>query len=142
MTSVHPFFYSGNLKKFTDELIYIPYFVLGEPDVENDEALEGMRHFCITQGVINADKVIVQSENMKKAYVKILTDFMKEHSGEDTRKYWEKKILGLGSPKMDKVMAARKENVDVPKEWLKIIEKPDGSWKKIVFYNTRCVKGV
>ena len=136
VTSVHPFFYSGNLKKFTDELIYIPYFVLGEPDVENDEALEGMKHFCITQGVINADKVIVQSENMKKAYVKILTDFMKEHSGEDTRKYWEKKILGLGSPKMDKVMAARKEDVDVPEEWLKVIEKPDGSWKKIILYNT------
>lgn len=25
VTSVHPFFYSDNLKKFTDELIYIPY---------------------------------------------------------------------------------------------------------------------
>ena len=110
--------------------------MLGEPDVENDEALEGMKHFCITQGVINADKVIVQSENMKKAYVKILTDFMKEHSGEDTRKYWEKKILGLGAPKMDKVMATRKEDVVVPEEWLRVIEKPDGSWKKIILYNT------
>nr|MCR5237068.1 hypothetical protein [Lachnospiraceae bacterium] len=26
VTSVHPFFYSKNLKEFTDELIYIPYF--------------------------------------------------------------------------------------------------------------------
>lgn len=136
VTSVHPFFYSGNLKKFTEKLIYVPYFILAEPDADNEEVLEGMKHFCITTGVINADQVIVQSENMRKAYVKILTDFMKEHSGEDTKEYWEKKILGLGSPKVDKVMAVRKESVTVPDEWLKVIEKPDGSWKKIIFYNT------
>ncbi len=136
VTSVHPFFYSGNLKKFTDKLVYIPYFVLGEIDPENVDAVEGIKHFCITQGVINADKVIVQSEDMKKIYVNVLTDFMKEHTGEDTRKYWEEKILGLGSPKLDKVLSTRKEDVVVPEEWLKVIEKPDGSWKKIIFYNT------
>lgn len=136
VTSVHPFFYSGNLKKFTDKLVYVPYFVLEEPDVGNEAALEGMKHFCITTGVINADQVIVQSENMKKAYVKILTEFMKEYSGGNTKDYWEKKILGLGSPKLDKVMATRKEDVTVPEEWLKVIRKRDGSWKKIIFYNT------
>ncbi len=136
VTSVHPFFYSGNLKKFTDKLIYIPYFILREPDVDNEEALEKMKHFCITTGVINADQVIVQSENMKKAYVKILTKFMKEHSGENTKEYWEKKILGLGSPKLDKVAATKKEDVTVPEEWLKVIEKPDGKHKKIILYNT------
>ena len=26
--------------------------------------------------------------------------------------------------------------MEIPQEWLKIIEKPDGSWKKIIFYNT------
>lgn len=136
VTSVHPFFYSKNLKKFTDKLIYIPYFILGEIAPENQTAVENMKHFCITPGVFHADKIIVQSENMKKIYVNVLTDFMKEQSGKDIREYWEKKILGLGSPKMDKVMAAKKENVSVPKEWLKVIEKEDGSWKKIVFYNT------
>ena len=30
--------------------------------------------------------------------------------GEHTRGYWEEKILGLGSPKIDKVMATRKED--------------------------------
>lgn len=136
VTSVHPFFYSVNLKKFTNKLIYIPYFILREPDVDNEEALEKMKHFCITTGVINADQVIVQSENMKKAYVKILTKFMKEHSGENTKEYWDKKILGLGSPKLDKVTATRKEDVTMPEEWLKVIEKPDGRQKKIILYNT------
>lgn len=136
VTSVHPFFYSGNLKKFTDQLIYIPYFILGEIDPDNEADVEGMKHFCITQGIINADKAIVQSENMKKIYVNVLTDFMKEHSGGDTRKYWEEKILGLGSPKMDKVLTTKKEDVSVPKEWRNVIEKEDGNWKKIIFYNT------
>ena len=52
------------------------------------------------------------------------------------KEYWEAKILGLGSPKVDKVFSTRKENAEAPKEWLKVIEKPDGSWKKIIFYNT------
>ena len=49
----------------------------------------------------NADKVIVQSEDMRQVYIKVL---MKE-SGDCSaaaRKYWENKILGLGSPKYDK----------------------------------------
>ena len=30
----------------------------------------------------------------------------------------------------------KKEELEIPEEWLKIIQKPDGSWKKIIFYNT------
>jgi len=136
VTSVHPFFYSENLKKFTNRLVYIPYFILEEPNLDREEEMEAIRNFCIVSGVFHADKVIVQSENMKKAYVKVLTDFMKENSGKDTREYWEKKILGLGSPKIEKIAAVRKEDVAVPGEWLKVIERADGSWKKIIFYNT------
>ena len=132
VTSVDPFFYSKNLKNFTDKLIYIPYFVLGEIDPENEEALKGLEHFCVVQGVINADKVVVQSENMRQAYINILT----KQTGEDKRKYWEDKILGLGSPKMDKVLSTRREDVSIPEEWRKIIEKSDKSFKKIIFYNT------
>lgn len=136
VTSVHPFFYSDNLKKFTDELIYIPYFVLEEVDSDDEEGLEEIEHFCVTPGVFHADRVIVQSEEMKKAYVKVLTRLVKGQSGKDTKEYWEKKILGLGSPKMDRIMSVRKEDVAVPEKWRKIIEKPDGSRKKIIFYNT------
>ena len=52
------------------------------------------------------------------------------------RNYLEEKFLGLGSPKFDKVQNTRKEDLEIPEEWLRIIEKPDGSWKKIIFYNT------
>lgn len=52
------------------------------------------------------------------------------------RKYLEQKILGLGSPKIDKALNTKKEDLEIPEEWMKVIQKPDGSWKKIIFYNT------
>lgn len=134
VTSVHPFFYSNNLKQFTEQLIYIPYFVLGEIKPDNKEAVEGMQHFCTVPGVFNADKVIVQSEDMRKIYVNVLTDATKDLGWD--RAYWEDKILGLGSPKMDKVASTQKEDLQIPEEWLKVIRKPDGSYKKIILYNT------
>ncbi|MBD5451078.1 MAG: hypothetical protein HDR25_00400 [Lachnospiraceae bacterium] len=135
VTSVPTRFFSDNLKKHTDKLVYIPYFILGEIKPDEDEKIEGMKHFCTTPGVFNADKVIVQSEDMKQVYIKVLLDATENHS-EGARKYWDDKILGLGSPKIDKVLNTKKEDLEVPQEWLKIIEKPDGSWKKIIFYNT------
>lgn len=134
VTSVHPAFYSKNLKQFTRKLVYIPYFILGEIDPKNPQAVKNIEHFCLLPGVLNADRVIVQSESMRKAYIQVLTKATKEQELE--KKYWEERILGLGSPKVDKVLNTRKEDLEIPKEWRKVIEKGDGSWKKIVFYNT------
>ncbi len=135
VTSVPPFFFSENLKKYTDKLVYIPYFVLSEIKPDEYGKIEGMKHFCTTPGVFNADKVIVQSEDMKQVYIKVLLDATNNHT-EAARKYWDEKILGLGSPKIDKVQNTKKEDLEIPQEWLKVIRKPDGSWKKIIFYNT------
>lgn len=132
VTSVHPFFYSDNLKKYTDKLIYIPYFVMGEVSPDNEATVESKKHYCMTPGVLNADKVIVESEDVRQIYIKALTKEM----GAASRSKWEEKILGLGSPKFDKVINTKKEDLEIPEEWLKIIQKPDGSWKKIIFYNT------
>lgn len=132
VTSVHPNFYSSKLKSYTESLVYIPYFILGEVEPDDEKAVENMEHFCKTAAVLNAHKVIVQSEKMKQVYVNVLTKWQGEH----TRAKWEEKILGLGSPKVDKVLNTKKEDLEIPTEWLRIIEKPDGSWKKIIFYNT------
>ncbi len=139
VTSVHPAFYCRELKKYTEQLVYVPYFVLQEIDPDNQVAIDEMKHFITTPGVIYADKVIVQSENMKKIYVNEYLKFAKANGlgGKHTdRAYQEKRILGLGSPKIDKVLRTRKEDLEIPEEWMKIIRKPDGSWKKIIFYNT------
>ena len=132
VTSVHPKFYSSYLKDQTDELIYIPYFVLAEIEPEDEAAIEASKHFFIVPAVMNAHKVIVQSEKMRQVYINALT----KQFGEKSRFIWEGKILGHGSPKFDKVLNTKKEDVEIPEEWLKIIEKPDGSHKKIIFYNT------
>ena len=132
VTSVDPRFYSTELKKRTDILVYIPYFVLGEVDPENEQAVEGMAHFCTVSGVLNADRVIVQSEDMRKVYINVLT----KACGEETRKHWEDTILGIGSPKYDKVHGTKKDELSIPEKWLEIIRKPDGEWKKIILYNT------
>lgn len=132
VTSVHPFFYTKNLKQFTQMLVYIPYFVLSEISPDNEQRVKAMEHFCTLPGVFYADRTIVQSENMRTIYINVLT----ETFGADSRRTWETKILGLGSPKMDKVLNTGREDIEIPEDWLKIIQKPDGSYKKIVFYNT------
>ena len=45
-------------KKYTDKLIYIPYFILNEIEPDEDEKIAGMQHFCTVSGVFNADQVI------------------------------------------------------------------------------------
>lgn len=138
VTCVHPDYFSGNLKKYTEELIYIPYFVLQEIEPEDQLSIDTMKHFVWCPGVINADKVIVQSEKMKQIYV---NEYLKAakmcglQGCHVDRNYLDKKFLGLGSPKLEKVKNTRKEDLEIPEEWLRMIRKPDGGKKKIVFYN-------
>ncbi len=139
VTSIHPRFYSKNLKKYTDKLIYLPYFVLGKINVDDQDVVESRKHFCFLPGIINADLVIVESEDIKRMYVNEFVKAAKESglTGKYLeRKYLEQKIQGLGSPKYDRVLRTKRKKVEVPANWLKIIKKPDGTKKRIVFYNT------
>ena len=139
VTSVHPQFFSQNLKQYTDTLVYIPYFVLNEVDPNNEQMVEKIKHFCFMPGIINADKVIVQSEEMKQIYVSEYLKAAKAHGLQGRhldRAYLEQKFMGLGSPKYDRVLSTQREELDIPQEWLKVIEKPDGGRKKIIMYNT------
>lgn len=132
VTSVHPFFYSTNLKKYTDKLVYIPYFILNEVDPNDVQAVRTVEHFVTAPGVIHADQVIVQSEAMRQIYIDVLT----KHGGEKSRLVWEKRVLGIGSPKMDKVRASKAEDFNIPVEWKDCIYNEDGSHKRVIFYNT------
>lgn len=132
VTSVHPDFYASKLKDLTDKLVYIPYFVLEEFDPKDRERVRAMEHFCTTPGVLYAHQVVVQSETMRQIYVDVLV----RYTGEHTRRLWKGKILGIGSPKVDKALNASAERPDIPEDWLNIIRRADGTWKKIIFYNT------
>ena len=131
VTSVVPDFYSDKLRKYTDELVYIPYFILGDIDPSNEEAVEGVEHFITVPAVYNAHRVIVQSEDWKKVYVKVMT----KYTGKENKAYWEAKIEGSGSPKVDRVLNLKETDFILPEEWKAVTTKPDGSRKKIIFYN-------
>lgn len=136
VTTVEPYFYSDNLKNFTDKLVYIPYFISGDIEPDNQEQVEKMRHFCVLPGTVNADKVIVESENIRQIYINEFLRAAKMQNVDLGRKELEQKILGLGSPKVDKVLNTKVEDLSIPEEWMKVIQKPDGSRKKVIFYNT------
>ena len=128
--SVHTYFYSSNLKQYTEKLVYIPPFVLEDFTKDNHCEYFNMQYYCNVPGVVNADKVMVQSENMKQLYIEKLTEF----AGEETRTIWENKIVGIGSPKQDKQSVSSKEKVILSERWKKVIKKEDGTDKKILLY--------
>ena len=45
-TSVHPFFYTRNLKKYTDKLVYIPWFTMHNCDTDDGKMYQTMDYFC------------------------------------------------------------------------------------------------
>lgn len=127
VTTVHPDYYSKKLKGYTDLLCYIPYFVSQETLTEN---------FCTAPGVRRADRVFVQSEEVRDFYIRVLRDLGKKHNCAGIFGNLEEKIVASGSPKFDKVFDSKPENYTLPDEWRKLIENPDGSLKKIVLYCT------
>ena len=131
VVSVDSFFYAEKLINYTDQLIYIPYFVVDEIESWNERALENAKAFINVPGVFYADKVIVQSENMRQVYIDTLTEF----AGEDTKTIWEEKILGPCAPMKDQVAADKKESLPIPAEWQEMIRKSDGSAKKVILYH-------
>ena len=95
--SVDPFFYSEKLKQYTNKLVYIPWFVTDEINPEKPEdgkAFYNMRYYVTVPGIIHADCTIVQSEEMKKAYLAKLSRFIEK---KDVLERLEKKIIGAGS---------------------------------------------
>lgn len=128
VTSVHPDFYTSKLCMYTDLLVYIPYFIAVDDYVED--------HFCITQGVLKAHKVVVQSEKVRRTYIKELRKFEKENNCKGALGDIEGKILALGSPKLDKAESLNKSDYELPDEWKKILYAANGSMKKVILYNT------
>lgn len=123
VTSVHPGFYARRLKKLTDCLVYVPYFVHMEtPDVRT----------LVTPGVRCSNLTIVQSENIRRYYIDRL---LQESSAEEvTLRTAEEKIIALGSPKMDKIVNTGKEDYPLLEEWKTFMESADSD-RKIILYN-------
>ena len=87
-SSIHPAFYSKNLRHYTDKLTYIPWFINDEPLPSDERSQKSMEHYISVPGVVYADEVIVSNEDIRKAYI----DFLTEWAGEDTASFWENKL--------------------------------------------------
>jgi len=86
--SVPETFYSLNLRKYTDELVYISPFTVEEYTKSNEREYSNMRYYVTMPGVVYADRILVQSEALKQIYIERLTEF----AGEATRNVWEKRV--------------------------------------------------
>lgn len=86
--SIDPAFYSSNIVKYTDELIYVPCFK--EDDFMADDvcSVANMREYVSTPVMVNADIIKVQSSTMRDRYIEHLTGW----AGDSTRAIWEEKI--------------------------------------------------
>ena len=133
VTRVHPSFFSKRLMNFTNMLVYVPYFVaLGKTS----------KQFCLCAGTIYADKVILQSEVDRQNYIDVLGEWVKESGIGSNHPLWHKlsniedKFIVLGSPKFDKAKNLSSSDLQVPVEWLNLIESPQKR-KSVILYNTR-----
>ncbi len=107
VTTVHPRFYSSNLKKYTETLVYVPYF---------STAGKMGEAFNLCPAYIHADYIVIQNKEHRQFYHEAIPD---------------KKFLALGSPKFDRVLRMCNNPQQMPKEWHEI-----AAGRKIYFYNT------
>jgi hypothetical protein len=126
--TVHPDFYSERLSRYCELLVHVPYFVAVGGAVDD---------YCARlPGVLYADRVIVESENVRQSYIGHYKKYDKELGWKGRFGKAEDKFIALGSPKYDKVINSKREDFTLPDKWARLIRKPDGTAKKIVLYNT------
>lgn len=132
VTTIHPQYYVKELKQYANKVVYIPYYVSNEFNPSDIAVQREKESFIITPGVVYSDYTIVQSENARQMYVNVL----RKNYPDVQATTWEKKILGLGSPKIDRVLGFRRDDNSLPIDWKKNIYNADGKRKKVIFYNT------
>ncbi len=108
--TVPPAFYTRAIRRYAGEIIYIPFKETDEFGDDDRNDIYSMKHYVAAPGVIYADKVMVQSENIRKRYIQCLDDF----SGGQYREYWERKVVA--------------ESKKIPSENDKVKEK-----KRVIF---------
>jgi len=121
ITSISPDYYCERLRNISEMLVYVPYFVAGSNVLAED--------FALTPGCIYAEKIMVESEQIREQYIKA---FKKEY-GEVFGKA-EDKFIAIGSPKYDKVINTTREECTLPPEWAKLVKN-----KKVILYNTTVI---
>lgn len=107
VTTVEPRFYSDQLKQYTECLVYIPYYVSSGGMAEGQSWCPAYEH---------ADYIIIQAESYRRFFHPSVPG---------------KKLIPLGSPKLDRVLRMCREPGQPPENWRKKMEG-----RTVYFYNT------
>ena len=112
VTSIHPDYYSDELKKYVGMLVYSPYFISG---TYKDE--KAFANKVISPVMAYADRIVVQSKKQYELY---------EYMGIPKSHLWL-----CGSPKIDAYVNLSKEDITIPEFWKNKIKD-----KKVVVLNS------
>ena len=112
VTSVAPEYYSSNLKRYTDMLVYIPYYFNGSGPLPESHRDLSAYHYV--------EKIIMQDEEKAESLAESIP---------------REKIAVLGSPKVDRLLKLEKKRQEIieneiPEEWRKKI-----AGKKVILFN-------
>mgnify|MGYP006900179346 CR=1 FL=1 len=98
MTSVHPDFYSSRLKKYADQLVYLPYYTTASTDnVESVKCQERSAGFVTLSGPVNADCIVTATEQERELFINILCSWIKGVQAEQ----WEEKVQNLDHQRLN-----------------------------------------
>lgn len=122
---INPKYFTNKLCKYTDELVYVPWFITDDFDKSEERSYANMENYCTMPGLVYADTVYVQSQIMKETYIEKLCEW----AGEDTRNYWNDKIAVNNI----KQKVRTKADITIPSEW-KVLMENGTKTKKVILY--------
>lgn len=109
---IHPNYYSSNLRKCCEKMVFIPPFKLREIEEGQSRPRYTLGKFLMNPGAVYSDQIVVQSEGIKDVCVDLLQGFVPEID-------WDKRICSFGTPindyeyqeqkKIDRIKDGKKE---------------------------------
>jgi hypothetical protein len=124
VTRVDSRYYSWNLKKYCEKLVYVPYY----------KWVDGVSSTLFKSAMYYADYTVQSSDDAVRRCIEASPKYATILGLETivVRKAMEKKLINLGSPEVDKVLSLSKDNVPMPDDWKgKVIQS-----RVNVLYNT------
>lgn len=109
VTRVDSRYYSWNLKKYCEKLVYVPYY----------KWVDGVSSASFKSAMYHADYTVQSSDDAVKRCVEASPEYAGILGLETivVREFMEKKLINLGSPEADKVLSLSKDNMLMPDDW-------------------------
>ncbi|MGN6714463.1 MAG: hypothetical protein ACTHKA_22815 [Anaerocolumna jejuensis] len=113
VTSVHPDYYSNELKKNVTKVVYVPYFLTGGTMYTYHREFPSYYH---------VDFIVTQNTKMIDSFASTIP---------------RKKFIPWGNPIADRIIQLDKDKPDIPEEWKPMLSNgTDFEGKRTVMYNT------